>query len=297
VPQYDDDEWTAFVEKLNGSYKESTSTGICVDTPPEHKDDDDAALVTNTDVLLPPGVPLSSEGARYQQTTVGAILCSALKKELSVDVALLRAVLGNATYSTGNMSYEQLKKELPFPINMVVIPMKRWELQEAIEYSRMHAAALDGVLQADAEYDQFGFHTGNQEDTVSVALPEDLLNGPSTCKPLQQIGERFQGHRQSSPAKEMIIRHFCKERWFEILVTNNENSVTFQDLDSGSKGYLSGEDLRRILLLETGQDPPDYFINDMISAVDANGDGNIDQGELSHLLAEQEQEHCLFQFA
>ena len=34
------------------------------------------------------------------------------------------------------MSYAQLKKELPFPTKIVVVPMTRSEVQEAIYYSR-----------------------------------------------------------------------------------------------------------------------------------------------------------------
>jgi 5'-nucleotidase, C-terminal domain len=149
--------------------------------------------IIHADLLLPPGVHLSSKGTRYQQTTVGNIFCTAIKEELEADVAIINGatIKGETTYKGTSMSYAALKHELPFPTKMVVIPMKRWELHEAIHYSRTRNPDVTreelndpnihierkGFLQVDTEFDRIGFHTGNQDDDLMVALPRNLLGG------------------------------------------------------------------------------------------------------------------------
>ena len=155
-------------------------------------------IIVHAETLLPPGTPLSSERTRFQQTTVGGVLCKAVKDELEhVDVCIINGatIKGNTVYDNDRISYADLKKELPFPTKMVVVPMKRWELLEAIHYSRRYTeegvlvkdrddddgkeVPRRGYLQVDLDFDAEGLPAGGPllEEIIQVALPRNLLGG------------------------------------------------------------------------------------------------------------------------
>lgn len=262
--------------------------------------------------LLPPGVPLSSKGTRKQQTTLGGVICTCIKEELETDVAILNGAVikGNTAYETPALTYAQIRQELPFPTKIVVVPMKRWELQSAIEYSRR--CPVEGVededpenpverrsyIQVDLQYEHYDFHTGSQDDVLDVALPRNLLNGFCKIKPLMEVGNRLKDEGMMPeaddfiPALDLVIRHSSKERWYELIHDN----YTFSDLDPDAKGYLSRDDVSRIIASAIGHEPPEFLVNDMFNSIDYDGNGVIDPGEMSHLLAVMEREHGLFRF-
>jgi hypothetical protein len=255
--------------------------------------------------ILPPGVPLSSERTRYQQTTVGSIFCQMIKDELEVDAAIVNGatIKGGKRYDNNRISYAELKKELPFPTKLVVVPMKRWELEEAIHYSR--TASEDGTdsdaqefprrgyLQVDWAFDQMGETNGGHEDVLQVALPRNLMNGFCKIKPLMDLGARFkkEGTFPKSddyvPAIDLIVRHLCKNRWVQIM-----NSVTsFEEVDLNNDGVLDRDEIKQMMKRVIGHEPADFVIDDMIASIDTDENGVIDMGEFSYLLATMEREH------
>jgi hypothetical protein len=257
--------------------------------------------------ILPPGVPLSSERTRFQQTTVGGIFCQMIKDEMEVDVAIVNGatIKGGKRYDNNKISYAELKKELPFPTKMVVVPMKRWELAEAIHYSRTafeNGMDLDaqevprrGYLQVDWAFDQMGQTNGGHDDVLQVALPRNLMNGFCKIEPLMDMGARlkkegtFPGSEDYVPAIDLIVRHLCKNRWFQII-----NSVTsFEELDLNNDGVLDRDEIKQMMKRVTGHEPADFVIDDMIASIDKDENGVIDMGEFSYLLAtmEREQHH------
>lgn len=256
---------------------------------------------------LPPGKVLSSERTRFQQTTVGAVLCQAIKDELEVDVAIINGatIKGNTTYMDNKMSYAQLKKELPFPTKMVVVEMERWELHAAIQYSRtsiedgadQDAAeiARRGYLQVDLDFELDGFHTGEQSDILHVALPRNLLNGFCKIKPLMDIGDRlkaagtFPGPDDFIPALTLVVRNSCKNRWFYIS-SELMTLKPFDELDLNHDGVLDAHEVKLMMKKYLGREPPDFVIEDMIASIDADGNGLVDMGEFSFFLATMERE-------
>jgi len=264
--------------------------------------------VLHAESLLPPGFPLSSEGTRLKQTTVGGLLCMCIKEELETDVAILNgaSIKGNMTYEPPNMTYAQLKKELPFPTKIVVVTMTRRELQDAIHYSRTEnpprskdgtLVERKGYLQVDIDFERTDVYMGRPDDELSVALPRNLLSGFCEIEPLITVGQRlkeagiFPKEDDFVPAMDLVVRHSSKERWFEMFHT-----YSFHDLDTNKKGYLTREDITRILREAVGHEPSSFLVDDMISVVDADANGVIDAGEFSHLLAIMEREHNLSPF-
>eukprot|EP00527_Entomoneis_sp_CCMP2396_P007736 CAMPEP_0198141438 /NCGR_PEP_ID=MMETSP1443-20131203/4434_1 /TAXON_ID=186043 /ORGANISM="Entomoneis sp., Strain CCMP2396" /LENGTH=616 /DNA_ID=CAMNT_0043804187 /DNA_START=58 /DNA_END=1908 /DNA_ORIENTATION=+ len=255
--------------------------------------------------LLPSGMAFSSKGPRLKQTTVGGIFCTCIKEELDVDAAIINGatIKGDTRYELPNMTYAQLKKELPFPTKMVVVRMTRRELQNAIHYSRTQNPSNDidggdgpverkGYLQVDFEFERSGFYTGKPDDELAVAVPRNLLYGFCKIEPLMKVGERlknesaFPDDDEFVPAVDLIVRHSSRERWYEMF-----HQYSFQDLDVTEKGYLTREDITRIVGQAVGHEPSTFLVNDMMSVVDDDENGVIDAGEFSHLLATVEREH------
>lgn len=260
------------------------------------------------DYSLPPETVLSSKQTRYKQTTVGSLFCQAIKDELEVDVALINGgtIKGEITYDDNQMSFAQLKKELPFPTKIVVVPMTRSQVHDAIYYSRNNIEdnARDkvendegqvprrGYLQVDLDLDLVP-HSGDQTDELKVALPRNLLTGFCKIQPLMDVGEqlkkegRFPGPDDYIPALDLVVRHSSKTRWFEIL---GDREITFDDLDLNHDGVLDRYEVKKMMETFLGHEPADFVVDNMMKSVDQDENGVIDVGELSFLIATMERE-------
>lgn len=261
----------------------------------------------NEDVLhaapwLARGLPLSSKGTRIKQTTVGGIFCSCIKEEMDVDAAVINgaSIKGDKQYDMPNMTYAELKAELPFPTKMVVVKMTRRELLDSIHYSRTHETQDDGngiverkgFLQVDVEFERNGFYEGFPDDELTVAVPRNLLKGFCKIEPLMNVGNRleedgtFPKEDDFVPAIDLVVRHCSKERWYEMF-----HRYSFKDLDVGDKGFLTRDDVKRIVGQAIGREPSSFVVDDMMSVLDEDENGVIDAGEFSHLISYVEREH------
>jgi hypothetical protein len=271
-------------------------------------------IVIDADTVLPQlpiDVAISSKRSRFQQTTVGTIFCQMIKEELheSCDAAMINgaSIKGGRTYPNGRISYAELKSELPFPTKMVIVAMKPHEVYEAILYSRTaHEDGTDpdaeeiprrGYLQLDYDLDQRWEQLGYTTDMTSlrVALPRNLLNGFCKNKPLMAVGSRLQeeglfpGTDDFVPAIDLIVRHACKNRWYQLV-----GDKPFNYFDVNNDGVLDRDEIKMMLKDVLGYEPADFVVDDMIASVDQDDNGVIDQGEFSFLLAQIEREHNQF---
>ena len=257
-------------------------------------------------------LPLSSEYSRYQQTTVGAFFCSAIKSEVNADVCIINGapIKASKVYTSGTMNYDELKSELPFPLKMIVVKMTKRQLKDAIEFSRTNieegksAATLDdgrierrGYLQTDFEWynkeEGTNMNDGTDDDKVlSVALPRNLLKGFCKIKPLMDLNKELKsknelpGEDDYMKAVDLIVRFCCKDRWVNIA-----NAFSFDDLDMNKDGILSREELRRAIKRVIGdEEPPEGLVQGMMDAIDQNESGDIDEVEFNNILAQVRRE-------
>jgi hypothetical protein len=249
-------------------------------------------------------LPLSSQYSRYQQTTVGAFFCSAVKSELNADVCIINGapIKASKVYPKGTMSYEELKAELPFPLKMIVVEMTRKQLKDAIDFSRSNveegkpAATLDdgrierrGYLQTDFEYWQkAGVHTDSCDDEVlTVALPRNLLKGFCKIRPLMDLNKELE-MKNALPdeddfmkAVDLIVHFCCKDRWSGIA-----QEFSFGELDLNKDGVISREELRTAIKNSIGDEPSEGLVQGMMDAMDIKETGHIDQEEFDTVLAQ-----------
>lgn len=252
-------------------------------------------------------LPLSSELSRFQQTTVGGFFCSAVKQELAADVCVINGapMLASKTYEGGIMSYQQLMRELPFPLKIIVVEMTRKQLRDAIEYSRDNveegksARVLDdgrverrGYLHTDFEYWRQSLTCEPNElddnEVISVALPRNLLKGFCKIQPLIDLNKELEEKKNALPneddyikAVDIIVRFCCKDRWSTIC-----SKLSFEDLDLNGDGVLCSSEIREAIEKILGkEDATAELVTSMIEAIDTNFDGQIDEQEWNQILS------------
>ncbi|MGK3754300.1 MAG: hypothetical protein ACI8RD_006609 [Bacillariaceae sp.] len=277
-------------------------------------------IIVNEDsiVSLPNDFTFSSKRSRFQQTTVGAFFCQMMKEELEdCDVAIVNGatIKGDITYENVQMSYAELKNELPFPTKMCLVEMTRRDLYKAIQYSR--TAMEDGIdldaeevprrgyLQVDYDFDQrwmkesladviFGDDDDDNNSTIlKVALPRNLLSGFCKIKPLMDLGNRlkqeggFPGEDDFVPAIDLIVRHSCKNRWLHLLAGKRN----FDQFDLNNDGLLDKHEIKTMMTDVLGYEPADFVVDDMIGSIDLDENGVIDHDEFDLLLAQMQRDN------
>lgn len=203
---------------------------------------------------------ISSRGVRERQTSLGHVLCNALREELEVDCVLFDG--GNIR---GNMDYEpdpahrrghrwaftlsDLRRELPWPTEMVAIQMRGADVAQAIQWSRSHLPELfGGFLQTDdgvqvCQSDQaLVTHVKRRpidKDLVYrvVLLRASLLgmNG----NPVFEAWRSQPGNEvpmSAGTAESLLIRYFAKGMWKHM-------TLDFSEIDQDKDGVLSWDDL------------------------------------------------------
>jgi len=237
----------------------------------------------------------TSAGTRFQQTSVGAALTAACKEVLQVDVALINggSIKGNRAYPRGELSYLDLKSELPFPTKMVVMHMPGSVLQASLSHSRAGDPALErrGYLQVDAgvhvdETDGAG-HTilsvdGKPFDPAAdyvVALPRNLLKGIFNITPLVEFAEQ-RPHGLGSeddyvPALNLVLMHKSNQIWRSL--------GSFEQLDLDQDGVLSREEITIGLRARLGIEPSSVMIDNVIRAIDSDASDSISRAEYERL--------------
>lgn len=257
---------------------------------------------------------LSSKRTRFQQTTVGAMFCQIIKSEFEVDVCIINGapIKGDSDYSDDIMSYSQLQNELPFPLKMVVVNMTRGTLEKAIRYSRTSIDHVRlpsgkdsngfsdfqyddierrGYLQTDYDYivEKEGKIKKDMNEVLSVALPRNLMNGFCNIKPLMELGDELKASNQfpSSDdfmkAIDIIVRYCCKERWVS-LFTASQKCLTDEDLEIIADGPLERHQIKKLLTNVMEKEPSDFLVDDMMSALDEDENGVIDDSELQKII-------------
>ena len=244
---------------------------------------------------------VSSKGIRKRQTTMGTIICNALRQEMDVDCVLFDG--GNIRGSKEYLPVEShhhgpkwaftmadLDLELPYPSKMGHIQMCGEEIAEAVRFSRNHLPALfGGFLQ---------FDDGLETDAADQKVVTHVAGEPLEPKRLYNVGlmlnslngmnnnPAFEAWRRNTaknvvppddvgiPAKVLLIRHFALASWRDM--------PDFSTMDTNQDGCLSSEEIYaayKNAYPNSGDEVIQAAVTRLLDAVDYEGDGVVSREE------------------
>ena len=199
---------------------------------------------------LAPGETLSSVGVRVRQTSMGTLICSRLRDALAADVCLFNAggIRAGRDY-TGTVTYGDLKTEVPFENEVVVVRMSGRVIREAVAASRAHAPEESGgFLQVDdrTQVTLPGHRVTklagvplDDDGEYRVALVRNLLDGMDHVLPLAEFAkehpEKVPPHGAGSDVKVLLVDAFARALWthlggFDAVDANHDGRVTEDEI-------------------------------------------------------------------
>ena len=198
---------------------------------------------------IPPGVTISSIGARRMQTTMGTLLCSSVREALGADGCLINGggIRGSHEYR-GRLTYADVKTEVPFDNEVVVARLPGRVVRDAISASRALAPAESGsFLQVDDgiivdEHDVVTAIAGAPLDLdrhYEIALVRNLLSGLDRIEPLVTWANANPDHMpplgSGRETKQIIVECFSIAIWrtlggFDAVDTDNDGMVSEADV-------------------------------------------------------------------
>jgi 2',3'-cyclic-nucleotide 2'-phosphodiesterase (5'-nucleotidase family) len=237
-------------------------------------------------VILRPGEALSSAGARRKQTTLGTLVCSSLRDALGADGCLFNGggIRGGREYER-ELTYGDIKAEIPFDNEIVVVKLSGRVIREAVAASRAHAPAESGgFLQVDdlmAVDDESSLVTHVRGAPIEldreyrIAVIRDVLTGMDHEEPLIRV---VREHPEMLPAadsgrevKLVLVDAFAKALWMRL--------GGFDAVDANSDGFVTEVEIALAVQRLSGDPPSNVTANLVIDAFDRNEDRKLSRSE------------------
>lgn len=198
------------------------------------------AIESATLVTLPPGETLSSVGTRVRQTSMGAWVCSQLRDALGADVGIFNGggIRASREYAE-RLTFGDIKTELPFDNEVVVVSLPGVVLADAITTSHAHAPAeWGGYLQVD---DRLATTPIDPARTYRVATVRDLFLGMDHIEPLVRWARAHPGGvpppSSGREVKLVLVESCALALWrslggFEAIDANGDGRVTLEEIEA-----------------------------------------------------------------
>jgi NADPH:quinone reductase-like Zn-dependent oxidoreductase/2',3'-cyclic-nucleotide 2'-phosphodiesterase (5'-nucleotidase family) len=247
-------------------------------------------LEAATLMTIPPAITLSSIGARARQTSMGTLLCSAVRQALGVEGCIINGggIRGAHTYAA-RLTYGDLKTELPFDNEVVCVALPGHVLREAISASRASAPLESGsFLQVDdrIEVDAHGVVVAihgvplDPERSYEVALVRELLFGLDHIDPLvrwaSQNPDRVPAIGSGRETKLILIDAFSMQLW--------RSMGGFDQVDTDGDGMVTEAEVFAAVARVTAEPASNLTVGFVVRALDTNHDHMISRDEAAHAL-------------
>ncbi|AUX48743.1 uncharacterized protein SOCE26_102840 [Sorangium cellulosum] len=271
--------------ELVADYPEDPAMRARVDRHLQIVRDLDAATL----LRLPPGAELSSVGTRSQQTSLGELICSRIRDGLGADGCLFNGggIRGGRVYRE-RFTYGDLKAEVPFSNEVVVVHLPGRVVREAVAASRSRAPAQHGgYLQIDDRMatDARGVLTAIggrplvDDREYRIAVVRGLLGGLDDIAPLVHFAE---AHPEKVPPadsgrepKLVLVESFAVELWRQL--------GGFEAIDADRDGAVSAAELKAAVSRVTAETPSEVVVGEMLKALDRDGDKRVTRSEAGAL--------------
>jgi 2',3'-cyclic-nucleotide 2'-phosphodiesterase (5'-nucleotidase family) len=230
-------------------------------------------------VMLGPDEGLSSMGTRVKQTSLGALLCSRIRDALGADACLFNGggIRGDRDYRT-HFTYGDLKTEVPFDNEIVVISMPGSVVREAIAASRAHAPSPSGsfLQTCDAPEQDLALDDARE---YRVAIVRNLFGGMDHIEPLVRFArehpEKIPPLGSGRDVKHVLVDAFAVELWRKL--------GGFDAIDANHDGVLTEPEVAAAITRVTKEAPSHVTAQLLVRALDANADNVISRSELERL--------------
>jgi len=239
---------------------------------------------------LDPGEELSSVHARRQQTTLGTLLCSRLRDALGAEGCLFNGggIRANRSYK-GGFSYGDLKAEIPFDNEVVVVRLPGRVVSEAVAFSRRLAPSESGgFLQVDdhatvdpATHRILALDGAPLDETreYRIALLLNFFFGLDHIEPLVQFAERFPDRvpvpDTGRTIKVVLVDAFSRELWHQL--------GSFASIDADGDGRVTIPELEAAVARLTSRPASKVTVGLLLQALDANRDASISAAEADNV--------------
>ena len=229
-------------------------------------------------VILAPGETLSSVGARHQQTSLGTLLCSRIRDALGAEHCIFNGggIRAGRDYKV-HFTYGDVKTELPFDNEIVVVRMPGRVLGDAVVDSRRHAPADSGAyLQVD---DALRLEDLVDAREYRVAIVRNLLSGMDHIEPLvawaKASPDAIPPLLTGRDVKHVLVDAFAVELWRKL--------GGFDEIDANHDGVLTEAEVAAALARVTAEAPSRVTARLLVHALDTNADDVISPSELAQI--------------
>ncbi|WP_437957876.1 5'-nucleotidase C-terminal domain-containing protein [Sorangium sp. So ce119] len=267
------------------AYPEDAAMRARVDRHMQIVRDLDAATL----LRLPPGKTLSSVGTRSRQTSLGELICSRIRDVLQADGCLFNGggIRGGREYRE-RFTYGDLKAEVPFSNEVVVVVLPGRVVREAVAASRSRAPAqhggylqIDDRMATDAR-GALAVIDGRplvDDRAYRIAIVRGLLGGMDDVAPLvrfaQEHPEKVPPADSGREPKLVLVESFAVELWRQL--------GPFESIDADRDGAVSADELRAAVSRATSETPSEVVVGEMLKALDRDGDRRVSLDEAGAL--------------
>jgi 2',3'-cyclic-nucleotide 2'-phosphodiesterase (5'-nucleotidase family) len=237
-------------------------------------------------LTLAPGQELSSVGTRVRQTSMGTLICNHLRDALGAEAAMFNGggIRASRVYRE-RVTYGDIKGEVPFDNEMVVVELPGGVLRDAIAASRAHAPTESGsFLQVDDRVTVSGdAHTltaiaGAPLDVdrrYRVAIVRDLLTGLDRIEPLVRFGhehpERVPRRGSGRDVKVLLVDALSVSLWNQL--------GGFDAVDTDRNDFVDKPELTSAIARFTREPPSGITADLVLNALDMDHDRLISRQE------------------
>jgi NADPH:quinone reductase-like Zn-dependent oxidoreductase/2',3'-cyclic-nucleotide 2'-phosphodiesterase (5'-nucleotidase family) len=249
------------------------------------KDLEAATLMT-----IPPGTVLSSVGTRAKQTSIGTLVCTAVREALGAEGCIINGggIRASREYKS-HITFGDLKMEVPFDNEIVVVSLPGHILREAIAASRARAPAESGsFLQVDdrLEVDAHGMLTTvhgaplDPQRDYSVAVVRELLFGLDHIEPLvrwaEQNASKVPAIGSGRETKLILVDAFSMALW--------RSMGGFDEVDTDGDGMVTEAEVFAAVARVTAEPASHLTAGFVVRALDTNHDNHISREEAASAL-------------
>lgn len=237
-------------------------------------------LAAATLLYIPPNETLSSVGTRYQQTSIGTMICTKLRDALGAEMCLFNGggIRGSRVYKE-RFTYGDVEAEVPFDNEVVVVSFTGRVVRDVVRVSRSHAPLesgsflqVDDRVVIDPQTNEVTHIAGAPIDLdreYKVAIVRELLLGLDHVEPLTKWAKENPAlvppMGSGREPKMVLVQSFAVGIWhelggFEAVDTNHDRRITAEEVAAA------------VARVHPSQAPSTVLADLIMRAIDKNAD-------------------------